>query len=152
MRPFATAAMMMFTLAMPAYAATVWRRPATVPAFASRVPIELHRLADDEGSTRLNHFCAVVRTSPGDSNDSSTQLLIYWREGARISTYGEPYPDQKGLGYRDEGADINLRMDVVARESQINGSIKRVTRKYVDDIIENCVRNGTRYLIRRVRK
>ena len=138
--------------AAPAAAATYWRKPAAVSGFGG-VRRELQRLVDAEGRARVNHLCAVVedvREPPSASSEGdSQQLIVYWPEGGRIYTYGPADDGRIGPGNRDEGADIDLRMDVVASERQIAGSTTRVTRAFVNGLIGRCRASGMQYTIAR---
>ena len=137
-------------IAAPAVAATYWRKPVAAPGF-SGVRGERQRLVDAEARARVNHLCAVVedvREPPSASSEgNSQQLIVYWPEGGHIYTYGPADDGRLGPGNRDEGADIDLRTDVVASEKQIAGSTTRVTRAFVTGLIAHCRVSGTRYTI-----
>ena len=133
-------------------ARTTWRRPADVAGFVAYRG-ELRRLVDHYATRRVNRFCAVVRdvreppsaTSEGDSQT----LLIHWREGATIYTYGPSAGGPIGLENQDAGATIDLKEDVVASAYEVDGSTSRVTRAIVGDILRHCGTSGTRATILR---
>ncbi len=136
--------------AVPAAATTYWRNPEVTPGFGG-VRKELQRLVNADGRRRVNHLCAVVEDvhepPSASSEGNSQQLIVYWREGASIYTYGPGDHGSIGPGNRNEGADINLRMDVVKNERDIAGSTTRVTRAYVDSLITHCRTSGVSYTI-----
>lgn len=152
MRSLLLAAAMLTTVlgTLPAAAVTHWRKPAATPGFGG-VREELQRLVDREGRVRVNHLCAVVedvREPPSASSEgNSRQLIVHWVEGGRIYSYGPADNGRLAPGNRDEGADIDLRNDVVATEKEIGGSTTRVTRAFVNRTIAHCRISGVRYTI-----
>lgn len=137
-------------LSTPSAASTRWLRPAATRDFAVIRP-ELQRLADRQGRARVNHFCAVVRDTreppSAISEGDARVLIVHWREGRRIDSYGPPSDGRLTAEQADAGASIDLARDVVATPAQVDGSIKRVARATVRALIAHCRAHGTDYVI-----
>ena len=126
----------------PATAATTWRKVSDREFPGWRA--ELQRIGSSHA--RVSHVCVIVR---GDTDrKQEAVLLAYFRERRYIQGFGRPaapYPlDDTAMAGFDA---IDLGRDVVASQSQIGGSTSRVTKAYVDGIIEHCRRLGTQIVI-----
>lgn len=139
-------------IASPSMASTRWLRPATTHDFAIVRP-ELQRLADQQGRARVHHFCAVVRDTreppSATSEGNSRTLIVHWREGRRIDSYGPAHDGRIDADHADAGASIDLAHDVVATRAQVDGSITRVTRATVRALLAHCRASGTDYVFNR---
>jgi hypothetical protein len=149
--PMLKAAVLAAILATAPAAATIyWRHPAAVPGLGG-VREELQRLVNADGRRRVNHLCAVVQDvhePPSPSSEgNSQQLIVHWRERAVIYSYRPADDGRIGPANHDESADIDLRTDVVATESEIAGSTTRVTRAFVNTLIARCQANGMPYVL-----
>ena len=128
---------------MPADASIIWRKVSDREFPGWRA--EVQRVAD-RAQARVAHVCVVVR---GDSARSGERVLLaYFREDRLIQGFGRPaasYPlDDTSMAGFDA---IDLRRDVVATDAQVNGSISRVTKAYVDNIVARCRSKGTRIVV-----
>ncbi len=91
-----------------------------------------------------------VREPPSPTSEGDRRVLIVqWREGRRIDSYGPAPSGRIGAEQADAGASIDLAHDVIETDAQIDGSIKRVTRAYVSGLIAHCRDDGTTYVVLR---
>lgn len=127
----------------PAAAATTWRKVSDreFPGWQA----ELQRIGNG-ADARVSHVCVIVRGDTGRKGEAV--LLAYFRERHYIQGFGRPAPPYPLDDTAMAGFDaIDLGRDVVASPSQIRGSTSRVTKAYVDDIIDHCRSLGTQIII-----
>ena len=133
--------------AAPSTARVEWRKPVAGSGFGG-LSDEFRRLATEQGSARVNHFCAVIRDEHGSRGASGDRSLeVYWPEGNRLLRYGPSPNGRIDALSQDAGATVNLRTDVVSTEKDIAGSATRVTRAYVNALIDRCRRIGTTFTV-----
>ena len=131
--------------------ATTWRKVGTVKGYEG-MKAEMQHLVDTNPNSRsrLNHLCVVVEDDGDDPKHHPTVPIlayVHWREHAHLYAFDQtafpPIDDASIWG----AASVDLRKDVVRTAREIHGSTNRVTRAFVDGIIDACAAHGDSYVM-----
>ena len=134
---------------------TTWRKVGDVRGFDG-MRAEMQHLVDSDPDTRTrtNHLCVVAADDSATTPPGNAPIVayIYWREAAYIFAFGQTrYPPIDDAA-EWAGGSIDLKHDVVPTDRDIKGSIKRVSRPFVDRIIRACADYGDSYVIEQHRR
>ena len=151
-RPFLPAMVLMLGLASAAAEAqpkttTRWSRIENTTGFMGW-RAQLQHMADAYGKAPVAHMCVVAATYTQVSNhDANVWGYLYWKENNQLYTLSQ------SRGAMDDLAifkgPLNLKTDVVRRESDIHGSNFLVTRAWVSNILHHCGTNGEQVVLRK---
>ena len=142
-----TLAVMALVTASPGAAATRWQKIDAVSGFQGW-RAQLQHMVDREGMSRANHFCAVVATGRTAAPENSyTWVYVYWREAARLYTFGQSNEPMSDLSIFK--APLDLKKDVVTSQRDVHASTFLVTRSWLRNVLSHCARAGTEISIRR---
>jgi hypothetical protein len=111
----------------------------------ARVPMKAY-LADLGAPARQkNRICVVGYVL----EDGTKQAWVHWQRGGRIILWeGATDPESRRDALRLSRRNIDLDKDVVANDSAIGGSTYLVSRKWVNDVLLDCVHFGQRYSVK----
>ncbi len=151
---FLAAVLMVAGLESPVAAAVQWRKPDAEPGFKG-LTHELQHLADRDGRTRVNTFCAVVESERQPKTEKNldggyTWVLVHWTQKHLLYTFGAA-DDRYGLTDMNifHSMPLDLRKDVVASQEDVGLSTFLVTRAWVANIERHCKASGTTFTILR---
>jgi len=114
----------------------------TSPYFARPREV-LKRLVVQKGHQKKNHFCVVGYGLP----DGGRNAWVYWKEGHAIILWEGLTEGTFDLAHSKRY--FRIPRDVVANESQIRGSNSLVTRRWTEQLMKECEREGESFLIDR---
>jgi hypothetical protein len=104
--------------------------------------VALDTLVRRDAKTPQNHFCVVAyRLANGE-----LQAWVHWLEGNAIILW-EPRIDDPAHGLVWSRRYLRLDRDVVASEDDVAGSTYRVTKSWVEGIVEDCASAGDRFVV-----
>ncbi len=105
----------------------------------------LQLLVNKNGNTKVdNNFCVII----DETGDDRPIAYVYWQEDKSIILW-EEQPANGTVDLSSSRRYWHLDKDVVANEivEGYNTSTYLVTRKWWDDIVSNCTKHGTKYVI-----
>lgn len=124
-----------------AYADDGWGRPITGVREFADVRSQLQVLVNINGFNKINHFCVI-----GGTDTEGPFAEVYWSTEHQIILWEPTDNDYALLMSRD---DLDLTQDVVANLNDVNGSTYLVTRKWVNNLLDDCRRRGNIYTVQK---
>lgn len=130
-------------------APTHWAKIDAFPGFTGWRG-QLQHMVDSDKRFSSNHFCLVVASGPTAPPDRKfTWAYVYWREAARLYTFGQSSEAMSDLtAFKGP---LDLHKDVVASEKHVGSSTYLVTRSWVRNILSHCTVAGTELTVERTR-
>ncbi len=126
---------------------TRWSKIESTPYFEGW-NAQLQHMTDAYGKAPIAHMCVVVATyTQGSDHNTNVWGYLYWKENNELYTLAQTDGPMSDTSLFKEP--LNLKRDIVKRQSDIGSSTVLETRGWVENILKHCKTNGTTLVLRK---